>query len=55
MTTDPTPLRERVMNWLAILAILLAGVVWPPVFGATPGDARAGTLYLCAMPCGAPS
>ena len=55
MTTDPTPLRERVINWLAILAILLAGVVWPPVFGATPGQARAGTLYLCTMPCGAPT
>jgi Ca-activated chloride channel homolog len=55
MTTDPTPLRERVTNWIAIAAILLAGVVWPPVFGATPDDARSGTLYLCSMPCGAPT
>ena len=52
MNTGPTPLLERVTNWIAILAILAAGVVWPPVFGATPDNARAGTLYLCAMPCG---
>jgi Ca-activated chloride channel homolog len=55
MIADPTPLRTRLTNWLAILAILLAGVVWPPVFGATPEGARAGTLYLCSMPCGAPT
>lgn len=55
MIAEPTPLRDRITNWLAILAILLAGVVWPPVFGATADDARAGTLYLCAMPCGAPT
>ena len=55
MNTEPTPLSERVTNWLALLAILLAGVVWPPVFGATAESARAGTLYLCAMPCGAPT
>jgi len=55
MIADPTPLRDRVTNWIAILAILLAGVVWPPVFGATPDTARAGTLYLCSMPCGAPT
>lgn len=55
MITEPTPLRERVINWLAILAILLVGVVWPPVFGATPDQARAGTLYLCSMPCGSPA
>ncbi|MEJ0036492.1 MAG: marine proteobacterial sortase target protein [Gammaproteobacteria bacterium] len=55
IATEPTPLRERVTNWLAILAILLAGVVWPPVFGATGENARAGTLYLCSMPCGAPT
>jgi Ca-activated chloride channel homolog len=55
MNAEPTPLRDRVTNWLALLAILLAGVVWPPVFGATGGNARAGTLYLCSMPCGAPS
>ena len=51
MTTDPTPWRERLTNWIAIIALLMAGVVWPPVFGATP-DPRAGTLYLCSMPCG---
>jgi Ca-activated chloride channel family protein len=58
MTTEPTPLRERIWNWLALLALLLVGVVWPPVFGATadstaanPGEARAGSLFLCAMPC----
>src|SRR6185312_12154203 len=55
MTIEPKPLRERVTNWIAIVAILLAGVVWPPVFGATPDDARSGTLYLCSMPCGAPT
>jgi Ca-activated chloride channel family protein len=55
MTSEPTPLRERITNWLAILAILLVGVVWPPAFGATPDDARAGTLYICSMPCGAPT
>jgi Ca-activated chloride channel family protein len=55
MTTDATPLRDRITNWLAIVAILLAGVVWPPVFGATADNARAGTLYLCAMPCGSPT
>jgi len=56
MKTDAMPLRHRVANWLALLALLLVGVVWPPVFGATaesnePGDARAGSLFLCAMPC----
>src|SRR5262245_20846343 len=55
MIANPTPLRDRITNGLAILAILLAGVVWPPVFGATADNARAGTLYLCAMPCGAPT
>jgi Ca-activated chloride channel homolog len=58
-TDDPTPIRERVANWLALLALLLVGVVWPPVFGAVPdgeapGNARAGSLFLCAMPCGEP-
>lgn len=48
-------MRERLINLLAIIAILLAGVVWPPVFAATPDDARAGSLYLCAMPCGSPT
>ncbi len=58
MTTEPTPLRERIVNWLALLALLLVGVVWPPVFAADeeppaadPGNARAGSLFLCAMPC----
>lgn len=56
MKTNAMPLRERVANWLALLALLLVGVVWPPVFGATaesnePGNARAGSLFLCAMPC----
>src|SRR4051812_7028269 len=55
MIAHPTPLRGRVTNWLAILAILLAGVVWPPVFGATADNPRAGTLYLCSMPCGRPA
>ena len=65
MTNDPTPWRERLINWFAIIALLLAGVVWPPVYGATPesrdagrdraGNVGAGTLYLCAMPCGSPT
>jgi Ca-activated chloride channel family protein len=55
MNAEPTPLRDRLTNWLALLAILLVGVVWPPVFGATGDSARAGTLYLCSMPCGAPA
>lgn len=46
---------QRIFNWIAILAILLAGVVLPPVYGATPENTRAGTLYLCSMPCGAPT
>jgi Ca-activated chloride channel family protein len=59
MNTEATPIRERVANWLALLALLLVGVVWPPVFGAVPearepGDARAGSLFLCAIPCGEP-
>ena len=64
MTNEPTPWRERLINWFAIVALLMAGVVWPPVFGATPepgrdakrvGEVGAGTLYLCAMPCGSPT
>jgi hypothetical protein len=33
MKTECASLRERVANWLAVLALLLVGVVWPPVFG----------------------
>ena len=55
MIAEPTPLRERVINWLAIVAICLRAWWWPPVFGATADNARAGTLYLCSMPCGGPT
>ena len=61
MTTEPTPLRERVVNWLALLALAarrsgLAARVRGDrdAAAANPGDARAGTLYLCVMPCGQP-
>jgi len=69
MKTDTTTLREHILNGLGLIALLLAGVVWPPVFAADqksgepvrtenaarvadPGQARAGSLFLCAMPCG---
>jgi Ca-activated chloride channel family protein len=64
MNHEPTPLRNHVLNWLGLVALLLAGVVWPPVFAASPepghsershpepGHATAGSLFLCAMPCG---
>jgi Ca-activated chloride channel homolog len=52
MKTEPTPLIEHILNWLGLLALLLVGVVWTPSFAAEPGDAKAGTLFLCAMPCG---
>jgi Ca-activated chloride channel family protein len=69
MITEPTPWRERVVNVLALLALLLVGVVWPPVFAAEavpgaqaadavrsidPSDARAGSLFLCGTPCETP-
>src|SRR3954454_20054254 len=69
MNDEPTTLRNHVLNWLGLVALLLAGVVWPPVFAASPeprhaeagqvepghaevGQATAGSLFLCAMPCG---
>ena len=58
MKHEPTSLREHILNWLGVIALLLAGVVWPPVFAAgsiEPGEAKAGSLFLCAMPCGEPS
>jgi len=44
--------RERLMNWLAILVLLSLGIVWPAAFANTtdssiePGDLRAGSLLL---------
>ncbi len=37
--------RDRILNWLALLALVSLGVVWPPVFAAlaTLPDVHAGT------------
>ncbi len=52
MITVPTPMRERVLNWLGLIALLLVGIVWPPVFAADEAPRSSGSLFLCAMPCG---
>lgn len=49
---DKPTVRERVMNWLAILVLLSIGIVWPAAFANTtdasidPADLRAGSLLL---------
>jgi hypothetical protein len=42
--------RERLVNWLALLALLSLGIVWPPVFSNTAAgadDAPRLTLVTC--------
>jgi Ca-activated chloride channel homolog len=42
--------RERIANWLALLALLAIGVVWPPAKAATGIEEHAGSLLLRAAP-----
>ena len=50
MTTKQKNLLERTVNWLALLAILSLGIVWPPVFANVRADdlanVHAGNLLL---------
>jgi Ca-activated chloride channel family protein len=53
--TDAAIRLETVINWLALLALLALGIVWPPADAASPPPARhAGTLLLKAGPEAAP-
>jgi Ca-activated chloride channel family protein len=42
--------REKLVNWLALLVLLSLGIVWPPAFANTPtsdvGEVHAGNLLL---------
>ncbi len=49
-TNEKKTVRERWVNWLALLVILSLGIVWPPLFANTRADdlndVHAGTLLL---------
>lgn len=42
--------RERITNWLALLVLLSAGIVWPPAFGAQVSEVQSGSLLLKTAP-----
>src|SRR5258708_36013049 len=42
--------RERITNWLALLLLLSAGIVWPPAFGAQVSEVQWGSLLLKTAP-----
>ncbi|MDB6089670.1 MAG: uncharacterized protein JWN85_2454, partial [Gammaproteobacteria bacterium] len=44
--------RERITNWLAVLVLLSAGIVWPPAFGAQVSEVKSGSLLLKSAPDG---
>lgn len=57
VTAQHTPIREQLANWLALLALLALGIVWPvadPPPRSTPGteltvaSSAAGTARACA-------
>ena len=51
---QPARLREILVNWLALVALVALGIVWSPADAAAPGDEHAGSLYLKSAADAAP-